>query len=54
MENSHTKHTLDLVQKEITEAEESIVYHSNKLIILKLKLEDLKHREKNLLNYLNS
>lgn len=52
MEN--TTHILELVKKEIIEVEESIVYHKNKLIILELKLEDLKHREKNLLNYLNA
>jgi hypothetical protein len=49
-----TTHVLELVQKEITETEESIVYHQNKLIILELKLEDLQHREQNLLNYLNA
>lgn len=52
MEN--TTHILELVKKEIIEVEESIVYHKNKLIILELKLEDLQHREQNLLNYLNA
>jgi hypothetical protein len=49
-----TTHILELVKKEIIEIEESIVYHKNKLIILELKLEDLQHREQNLINYLNS
>lgn len=49
-----TTHILELVKKEIIEIEESIVYHKNKLIILELKLEDLQHREQNLLNYLNA
>ena len=52
MEN--TTQILELVKKEIIEIEESITYHRNKLSILDLKLEDFKHREKNLLNYLNS
>ena len=51
MEN--TEHILELVKKEIIEIEESIIYHNNKLIILTLKLEDLKHREVSLINYLN-
>ena len=49
-----TTHILELVKKEIIEIEESIVYHKNKLIILEIKLEDLQHREQNLINYLNS
>lgn len=49
-----TTHILELVQKEITEIDESIIYHNNKLIILSIKLEDLKHREQNLINYLNA
>ncbi len=49
-----TQKILELVRKEITEIEESIVYHTNKLTILEMKLEDLKHREKNYINYLNS
>ena len=54
MENTDSVHTLELVKKEIINTKEDITYYNNKLIILKLKLEDLNHREKNLLNYLNS
>jgi BMFP domain-containing protein YqiC len=52
MEN--TKKLLELVNKEIIEIQESIVYHTNKLTILEMKLEDLKHRQNKLTIYLTS
>jgi hypothetical protein len=52
MEN--TKLNLELTQDDIKGVETLINHYSAQIEILKIRLDNLKHREKNLLNYLNS
>jgi hypothetical protein len=48
-----TEYILDLIRKEIIKEDENFIYHQNQIIILGIKIENLKNTEKNLLNHLN-